>query len=409
MAHVEDRWHRAVTGPSGRTRREKTARYGKGLRWRVRYTGPDGKEHGKSFARQDDAAAFRATVETDILRGSYIDPSAGKVTLRGFGEGWVAAHGGEATTRERVRERCRVHIFPALGHYPLAQLAQRPSIIQGWLSQLPLAPNYKRAVFIHLSAMLSAAVDDGLIPRNPCKAKSVTLPRPPRRVVVPWTAVQVAAVRAAMPGRYQIAADLGAGLGMRQGEVFGLAVDDIGWLAAHPQVHIRRQVRIVGGRLVFAPPKGGRERDSRLPETVKLRLSAHLAAFPATRVTLPWLEPGGKPVSARLVLATSARTALNRAYFGQYIWRPAVETAGIARTHADGFHALRHHFASMALASGMNIRKLAAHLGHSSPGFTLSVYAHLIPDEDGSARQAIDGILLPLERPSDGPAATGDV
>lgn len=50
---------------------------------------------------------------------------------------------------------------------------------------------------------------------------------------------------------------------MRQGEVFGLAVDDIDFL--HRVVHVRRQVRIVGSRLRFAPPKGGKERDIPLP------------------------------------------------------------------------------------------------------------------------------------------------
>ncbi len=42
--------------------------------------------------------------------------------------------------------------------------------------------------------------------------------------------------------------------GLRQGEVFGLAVED---------VHVRHQVRIVGGKLVLAPPKGGKTRDPR--------------------------------------------------------------------------------------------------------------------------------------------------
>jgi hypothetical protein len=46
-------------------------------------------------------------------------------------------------------------------------------------------------------------------------------------------------------------------------------------------VHVRRQVRIVANRLVFAPPKTGKTRDVPLPESVALRLAAHLEAWPA--------------------------------------------------------------------------------------------------------------------------------
>jgi hypothetical protein len=38
-------------------------------------------------------------------------------------------------------------------------------------------------------------------------------------------------------------------------------------------------------------------------------------------------------------------------------------------------HALRHYFASALLANGVDIRALAAYLGHHDPGFTLRVCA----------------------------------
>ncbi|MFE1285317.1 hypothetical protein [Streptomyces sp. NPDC058751] len=49
----------------------------------------------------------------------------------------------------------------------------------------------------------------------------------------PWSASQVFAVRAGLPERYQAVTDVGAGCGLRQGEIFGLSVDsigDLGWL-----------------------------------------------------------------------------------------------------------------------------------------------------------------------------------
>jgi hypothetical protein len=52
--------------------------------------------------------------------------------------------------------------------------------------------------------------------------------------------------------------------------------------------------------LVFGPPKGAKERDVPLAESVALLLSAHLADYPLRRVTLPWQAPGGRAVTAAL-------------------------------------------------------------------------------------------------------------
>ena len=83
MAHVEDRWFKVVTLPDKSTRREQTARHGTGLRWRVRYLDPDGREHNQSFHRKADAEKFCNQVAADVQRGTYVDPAAARITLRG--------------------------------------------------------------------------------------------------------------------------------------------------------------------------------------------------------------------------------------------------------------------------------------------------------------------------------------
>jgi excisionase family DNA binding protein len=42
---------------------------------------------------------------------------------------------------------------------------------------------------------------------------------------------------------------------------------------------------------------------------------------------------------------------------------------------------------------GVTVRALADYLGHVDPGFTLRVYAHLMPAAEGRARAAIDAAL----------------
>jgi integrase len=152
-----------------------------------------------------------------------------------------------------------------------------------------------------------------------------------------------------MPARYQAMMDTGTGLGLRQGEIFGLPLDGLDFLRR--TVHVRLQVRLIGKSMVFAPPKGGRERDVPLPEPVGLALAAHLEQIPARAVTLPWREPGGKPRTETLVF-TSSNGAIHRNGFNSYVWRPARQAAGVPAGRENGMHALRHYYASVLLSGG---------------------------------------------------------
>jgi integrase len=242
-------------------------------------------------------------------------------------------------------------VYPALGDLTLRQLAARPSAIQAWVRGLPLSPSTVSGVLTTLSMVMNAAVDDGLVDRNPCSARSVRAPKVPDRKVVPWTAGQVQAVRAALPDRYRALADAGRWLGLRQGEAFGLAVEDIDFLRR--VVHVRRQVKRLGNSLVFAPPKGGEDREMPLPDTVSLLLSAHIAAHSPVAVALPWRSLDAKPVTARLLFTTVEGRAITRTPFVQKHWHRALREAGIAVERANGFHALRHYFASTLQVSGV--------------------------------------------------------
>jgi integrase len=383
VAHVEDRWYAERGG-----QKVKTARHGRGNRWRVRFVGPDGREHGKSFARKADADAFRDTTSADVHRGTWLDPDAGKITLRAFADGWLAQQTTEASTREAIETRLRRHIVPVLGSYTLAQLAARPSIIQRWVAGLGVSGSYGRVVFATLATILNAAVTDKLIASNPCRERSVRIPRASSHRVEPWTGQQVAAVRAALPEPWQVLADLGDGLGLRQGEIFGLAAADVDFLRR--VVHVRRQVRIVRARLVFAPPKGNKLRDIPLPESVSLALAAHLERHPARPVILPWQEPGGEDVTAELIMTSATGQAVNRNTFNTYGWKPALAAAGIPATRVNGCHVLRHTFASVLLHHGVDVRALSEYLGHADPGFTLRTYTHLMPAAHDRMREAID-------------------
>ena len=234
---------------------------------------------------------------------------------------------------------------------------------------------------------------------NPCKAKSVKLPTAIKKKIIPWSLERVRAVIAGLPKRFQTGGKLAFGCGLRQGEVFGFAVEDIdfkgGW------IHVNRQVRLVGTKPVFALPKGSKIRSVPLPAQLAAALKAHMKEFRPVDVTLPWAKPDGEPKSFRLLFVDKKGRAYNRSVFNMGDWKRALAAAGVIPPRKrgarylqaapeDGMHALRHAYASVLLDAGESIKALSEYLGHSDPGFTLRTYTHLLPSSETRTRKAID-------------------
>lgn len=386
MAHVEDRWYRVVEG-----KKVQTERHGKGRRWRARWLEPDGHERSRSFDRRADADRHIKAVEGDKLRGTYVSPAAGRVTFEQYAKDWLAAQTFDEASRRAVEARLRVHVFPYLGGREVGAIL--PSHIQALLRALQqdLAPSHARVIFVHVSSVLSAAVDDEKIVKNPCRASSVKVPRINPSKIEPWPSEHVLAVRDALPERYRICATLAGGVGLRQGEVLGLAVEDIDFL--RHIVHVRRQVKIGRGHIGFALPKGRKTRDVPLPEHVALELAAHIRAFPPADVSLPWEKPDGDPHSAALLVTRPDGSPVKAPHFTEHIWTPALRATGVEPARENGMHALRHWYASVLLDAGESIKAVSEYLGHASAAFTLATYTHLMPSSEQRTRQAVDCAL----------------
>ena len=323
-------------------------------RYTVNYREPDNRQRRKTFRRKSDADAFCHTVEADKLRGTYLDVEAGRVTFRDYAAQWLADRTFNLSTYEATEVRLRLHVLPVIGDLQLRQL--KPSTMQALLRSMDRSDTYRRVIFVTVSSILSAAVDDELIAKNPCQARSVSRPVVARRKIVPWSAEHVAAMHDHLPAQFQIAVTLGSGLGLRQGEIFGLSPADVDFLRR--TVEVRRQVKgFHGNQLVFAPPKANKTRTVPLPSSVADELNAHLQRFPARHVALPWETPTSK-TSERvpLILTSRERRALNRNYFNSGPWKRAQAAAGIADSRDNGMHALRHWYASVLLDAGESIR-----------------------------------------------------
>lgn len=359
-------------------------------RYTVNYRDSSGTQRRKRFTNLGAAKNFAATVEADKARGVYLNPDAGQMTFAEYMGEWLDSRAMIRSSRDSVEVRLRNHVTPVIGHLRLNQV--KPSTIQKLLNGMSGAPSSKRLILMHVSSIFAMAVDDDRIAKNPCVARSVTKPRSAQRVYVVWTKSQVDGVTDELPQRYRLAARIGSGLGLRQGEVFGLALDDVDFEGE--VVHVRRQVKIVGSQRVFDLPKYGKVRTVPLPTTLAAAIREHVDRYPAKAVTLPWAEPEAtKTETARLLITTRERGAVNRNYFNPGIWKPALKRAGIKESRQNGMHALRHWYGSALLDAGEAITVVSRNLGHSDPSFTLRVYSHPTEGHEDRTRAAIDALF----------------
>jgi integrase len=67
-----------------------------------------------------------------------------------------------------------------------------------------------------------------------------------------------------------------------------------------------------------------------------------------------------------------------------------VRRAGVKRI---SFHGMRHTHATLLLLAGVNIKAVSVRLGHSSIQITLDTYAHVLPEMEQQAAEAIGAAL----------------
>lgn len=341
------------------------------IRYRVRWRDPSGKQKSRTFDRRRDADQWRTHVEHQVLSGAYVDPAAGKITLRSYAEQWRASRPWAPTTAEWVEEKFRLHLYPVLGDRPIGSI--RTSDVQGWVKGLALSPTSARNTASKLSSVMRAAVADRLIALNPCEG--VALPKAVKRLVVPPTAEQVGELAVAMPDDWRVIVALGSGLGLRAGEALGLTVDRVDFLRR--EVRVDRQMRRVKGEgSAFAPPKTEASvRSLPLPDSVGNAISAHIASQGTGHDGLLIHSTTGRPQSSQRLSDVMAA---------------ACARAGIEPIR---FHDLRHFYASMLIAGGASVKTVQARLGHATAAETMDTYGHLWPDNEEQTRSTVDDVL----------------
>jgi integrase len=338
-------------------------------KYRARYRDKAGKEHAKHFVRKVDAQRWLDDVTTALVTGTYVAPKAGRETVRDYGERWRARQLHRERTREGVETILRLHVYPGLGEMPLDTVATGDieALVRSWA--LSSSPATVETRFRILSAVFGSAIRDRRLPRSPCEG--VRLPRKSSRgALSPISTEIVLALREAMPTHLQAFVTVGAGTGMRRGELFGLTVDRVDFL--RKEIRVDRQLAPGRGDLVaWAETKTAASvRVIPVDDVVIEAVAAHLAEHPTNGSGLVFRSAIGTPLRPSTLWMA---------------WNHAATSVGTDATPHD----LRHYFASVLIRAGLSIKAIQRLLGHKSAVETLDTYGHLMGDEDDRSRAAI--------------------
>jgi integrase len=176
-------------------------------------------------------------------------------------------------------------------------------------------------------------------------------------------------------GTYRPLFEFVAYTGLRMGEALGLTWADVDFDAG--LIHVHRQLTRQGLHAALKTEAARRE----------VILAAGLVKLLRER----WLASAHKD-TADYVFGNTLGRGLDYRDVGKR-FRATVKAAGLDDGRGRvSMHSLRHTFASLLIANGLNIAFVSRQLGHANPKFTLATYAHLFDQADHAqaARDALD-------------------
>ena len=243
------------------------------------------------------------------------------------------------------------------GSVPVDRLT--PERIAQW--RLTVSQGSRHKAHALLRQVLQFGVTVGCLYDNPAtKVRNKQVPRKEARFFDSWD--EVRRVAAELPTRYAGIPIVGAGTGLRPSEWCALRWSDVDDSA----ITVRQTYTEVRGLAQIGKTDHFRRR------------------VPLRRVVRDVLE--GMDQSTDLVFPTPEGHCIRIRQFAQRHWRPAVAAAGL---NPIKMYALRHSFASWALASGMPLFTLARRMGTSLEMIN-QTYGHLLSDADDEDIERLD-------------------
>ncbi|MER6578575.1 tyrosine-type recombinase/integrase [Nonomuraea sp. NPDC001023] len=286
-------------------------------------------------------------------------------------------------TLRGYRQLIADHVTPVLGKKKLDKLS--PTDVRR-LVEAKADSGLKAATVKQIHGLIRNALADAereeLVHRNVAKlVKPPSVRREEARVLTIEEAKKL--LNAIKDDRLQAFWICALTLGLRRGELLGLRWADIDFGNGH--LTVRQTLQRADGSLQLVDPKTDRSRRTvPVPEPTLAALRMHRRAQAAEQLAAGerWKDHG-------LVFSTSIGTPLEPGNLSTR-WRRARAKAGLDWLR---LHDLRHACASYLLACGASPRTVMKTLGHSQIALTMNTYAHVLPDIE---RAAVDAVAKQL-------------
>lgn len=358
-------------------------------RFLAQYQGSDGKRYNApvTYEYKADAEAYLATVQADMVRQTWKAPVSTEETLGAYGLRWIQQRPLKETSRIRYLEDWTNHIAPRLGDYRLDLVT--PEVVRAWYADLgtdlaaKLAEKNKVSTATRqdgtstvarsyriLRAIMNTAVEDELIPSNPCRIKNGGTYRNTERPTL--SVAEVDQLATTVVERYRALVLALAWTGIRLGEATELRRRDLDLAAGNIRVDRAAYPNPEGGYFIDTPKSRAGHRTIAIPNFLVAEFEEHLCKFvkgaSADSLVFP-TRTGGCAYGA-------AQTAITRAL--REMGRSDIRV-----------HDLRHTGQVLAAQSGATLADLMARLGHSSVNAAMK-YAHAAGDHGRQVADRMD-------------------
>lgn len=331
--------------------------------------------------REAEVELRRLVEEVEGGVGLQLDPR--HLTLRSFAtEHFLPWAEDQGLAKETLLTFTRFTAWlDEVGDIPLAKL--RPLHIEAWVRRMGhLAPSTVGVRLAYVRRLLQKAVEWRVLRESPAAyVRGPKQPRVERELMDPEVARRV--LDAAAGTADEAAVLLALGCGLRRGEVFGLKWEDIDF--DDGVLHVRRSVAEgADGEPYFKGPKSEAGlRTVPMPLLVVEGLRRQRRALNEARLASPLWEDHD------LVCPRADGRPQQRGSF----WPRFNRIRKRAGLPALRFHDLRHGYATLAGAGGMELNDLKELMGHSAIGVTADIYQRVLDRRKRRAASVIDEVM----------------
>jgi len=349
----------------------------KSTRWTASWKNPSGRWQCKDFKTKLEAVAYEADMLSQVQKGDYANPHAGKTKLDVVYQDWKQLESRlKPKTRASYDSLWKCLVEPKWGNVQISRITRAE--VKNWINESGSltgnkvsASRMRQSLFV-LNAILNHAVEMGLLNKNILGELRSLLPKlnePAKKRTIERTELERLASEC---GDYKLLILVAGYLGLRWAELVALTPEDFDF--KNKSILVNKTMTEVNGNFELVTTKSGQSRTIPILEFFQVELMEKVVATPA-----------GTPV-----FHSAKGSYLRSSNFARRVFIPALVRAKLPKIT---FHDLRHTAISHQIEGGADIVSVSKVAGHSSPATTLRIYAHELDRSQENIREAINKSL----------------